>query len=105
VKSSSKLTNASVTLFAPNRPNYFSNEAINEFPPAGRLRLQRKGPVIYALTAAPGSDNFRLITQRPLGTQDIKRLAINADASDTASSSEFVLKSLTVRAAKILKVK
>ena len=105
VKSWSKVTNASVTLYAPNRPNYFSNEAISEFPPAGRLRLQRKGPVIYYLTAASGSDKFRLITQRPLGTQVIKHLAINADASDTASGSEFLLKNLTIRAAKLAKAK
>ena len=105
VNSFAKVTNASVTLFAPNRPNYFANEAINEFPPAARLRLQRKGPVIYCLTAAPGSENFRLITQQPLGTQDIKHLAINADASDTASGSEFLLKNLSIRAEKIAKVK
>ena len=83
----------------------FTNESINEFETAGRLRLQRKGPVIYYLIAKPDSEDFRLITQRPLGTQDIKHLAINADASDKASGAEFVVKSVSIRAAKLLKLK
>ncbi len=105
VKSIAKVTSASAALVSASRPNYFHNESISDFPPAGRLRLQRKGAVIYYLIAAPGSEKFRLIAHRPCGTQDIKYLAINADASDTASGSEFVLKSLSIRAAKILKVK
>ncbi|MFM9962148.1 MAG: DUF1583 domain-containing protein [Planctomycetaceae bacterium] len=100
-----KVTSASAALVSASRPNYFHNESISEFPPAGRLRLQRKGAVIYYLIAAPGSENFRLITHRPCGTQDIKYLAINADASDTPSGSEFVVKNLSIRASKILKVK
>ncbi len=105
VKSLAKTTNASATIFFPNRPNLFLNEAINEFATAGRLRLQRKGPVLYYFIAQPNSEDFRLYSQRPVGTHDVKHLAVNADASDTPSGSEFVVKSLTIRAAKILKVK
>ncbi len=105
VKSMAKTTNASATIYFPNRPNLYLNEAINEFATAGRLRLQRKGPVLYYFIAAPGSDKFRLITQNPLGTNDIKHLAINADASDQASGADFVVKNLSIRAAKLVKGK
>ena len=105
VKATAKTTNASATIYFPNRPNLYLNEAINEFATAGRLRLQRKGPVLYYFIAKPNSEDFRLFSQRPVGTHDIKHLAVNADASDTHSGSEFVVKSLAIRAAKIMKVK
>ena len=55
--------------------------------------------------ADPGSEKFRLLTQRPLGTGDISLVEIMADSSDKASGSEFILKTLSIRAAKITKVK
>lgn len=105
VKAANMVTNASQTIFVSHRPHFFSNEGINESSPAGRLRLQRKGPVLYYLMAKPNSEDFSVITQRPLGTNDIKHLAINADASDAVSGADFLVKSLTIRAAKILKMK
>ena len=51
------------------------------------------------------SDSFRLLTQRPLGTLDVKHLIIGCDGSDKASGSEFTLKSLSIRAAKLTKGK
>ncbi len=99
--SAAKVTNASQTIFVSTRPHLFLNEAINEFASAGRLRLQRKGAVLYHFIAAAGSEDFRLLSQRPVGTQDIVRLAVNADASDKASGSDFIVKRLSVRATKI----
>jgi len=104
-KSTMKTTRSIISLYVPNRPNVFLSESISEFPTVGRLRLQRRGPVIYYFMAGPGSEEFRLLTQYPLGAHDIKRLVVQADASDKASGSEFLLKTLSIRAAKIEKVK
>ncbi|MBS0202237.1 MAG: DUF1583 domain-containing protein [Planctomycetes bacterium] len=104
-KSTSKVTRAILSMYLPNRPNLFESEAISEFAAAGRLRLQRHGPTLYYLMADPGSEKFRLLTQRPLGTADIRLLEIMADSSDKVSGSEFTLKSLSIRADKITKMK
>ena len=104
-KSTSKITRSINSMYLPNRPNLFHSEAISEFAEAGRLRLQRHGPTLYFLMADPGSEKFRLLTQRPLGTGDISLVEIMADSSDKASGSEFILKTLSIRAAKITKVK
>ena len=104
-KAQNKMTRSVMSMYEPNRPNYFHSESIGEFPAAGRLRLQRHGPVLYFFTADAKSEKFRLLTQRPLGTHDIKYLVVNADASDQAAGSEFLLKSLSIRAARITKVK
>ncbi len=104
-KSAAKVTNASQTIYVSTRPHLFLNEAINEFAPAGRLRLQRKGDVIYHFIAAPGSEDFRLLAQRPVGGNDIVRVGVSADASDQACGSTFTVKSLSIRATKIEKGK
>ncbi len=104
-KSATKVTRATKFLYAPNRPGYFHDEAVPEFLTAGRLRIQRRSNVMYYFIAEPGSEDFRLLTQFPLGTIDVKHLIIQADASDKASGSEFVLKNLSIRAAKIVKGK
>jgi hypothetical protein len=103
-KARAKMTRSVMSMYAPGRPNYFHAESIGEFPAAGRLRLQRHGSVVYYFTADAKSDNFRLLTQRALGKHDIKYLAIQADASDKVGGSEFLLKSLSIRAAKLTKV-
>ncbi|MDB5348458.1 MAG: tetratricopeptide repeat protein [Schlesneria sp.] len=102
-KAQAKITRSVMSMYAPDRPNYFQSESIGEFPAAGRLRLQRHGAAVYYFTADSKSDNFRLLTQRPLGTHDIKYLTIQGDASDRVGGSEFLLKSLSIRAKKLTK--
>lgn len=104
-KSLLKTTRAIYGVYLPNCPWAFRTEAIPDFPQAARLRMQRRGSVHYTFLAEPGSDKFKLLTQRPLGTDDIKKLVVVADASDRAAGSEFILKSLSVRAAKITNTK
>ncbi len=58
---------------------------------------------IYYFTLETGSNNFRLVTQRPFGIGDIHYLRIQADASDTAAGAEFVVKNFSLRASKIMK--
>jgi hypothetical protein len=102
-KAQAKVTRSVMSMYERGRPNYFHAEAIGEFPAAGRLRLQRHGAVFYYFTADAKSDNFRLLTQRPIGTHDIKYLTIQGDAGDTVGGSEFVIKSLSIRAKKLTK--
>jgi hypothetical protein len=45
------------------------------------------------------------VAQRPIGTNDINSINIQADASDQAAGAEFILKSLTIRADTIIKLK
>lgn len=104
-KSVQKTTRSIYGVYLPNCPWAFRVEAIPDFPQAARLRMQRRGAIHYTFLAEPGSDRFKLLTQRPLGTDDIKKLVVVADASDNVAGSEFVLKSLSVRAAKITNTK
>lgn len=69
------------------------------------MRLQRRGPVIYYSFAPKGSDEFRLVTHRPVGTNDVMLIKIQADASDAVGGAEFILKSLSIQAAKIIRIK
>jgi hypothetical protein len=102
-KAQAKMTRTVMSMYMPNRPNYFHTESIGEFPAAGRLRLQRHGYVVYYFTAAAKSDDFQLLTQRPLGTDDVKFFSIQGDASDQTGGVEFLVKSLSIRAAKLKK--
>jgi hypothetical protein len=80
----------------------YDDETIPNFPTAGRVRLVRHGPNLYYLIAEPGSETFRLVSQRPIGTDDLPHVMIEAVAADQASGTEFVVKSLTMRAEKLL---
>ena len=98
-------TRAMWQIVSPIKEYLYKDESLPGFAESGRMRLQRRGPVLYYFFTEPGSKEFRLLAQRPLGTNDITHINIQADASDQAGGSEFVLKSLSIRAAKIVKTK
>jgi hypothetical protein len=89
----------------PTPLNEYHDESLPGFAESGRMRLQRRGPVLYYFITENGSQDFRLLAQRPIGTKDVNAINIQADASDQAGSAEFTLKSLSIRAAKITKLK
>lgn len=101
----SKGTTAMSQSRSPQGEYLFSSESLADFSESGRMRLARRGGVIYCLTAETGSDKFRLVAHRPIGTSDTHYIAIQADASDTTSGAEFVVKNLSIRANKISKAK
>jgi hypothetical protein len=98
-------TNAMWQLSTPLKEQVYYAEQLPQFAEAGRMKLQRRGGVLYFFTAPTGSDEFRLVAHRPVGTNDVRQINIRADASDQAAGAEFVLKSLMIRATKIMKVK
>ncbi len=101
----SKGTTAMTQSRSPQGEYLFSSESVADFSESGRMRLVRRGAVLYCLTAETGSDKFRLVAHRPIGTSDTHYIAIQADASDTTSGAEFVVKNLSIRANKISKAK
>ena len=96
-------TNASWSVDVPNKGQMLYWESIAEYPAAARLRLQRHGSTIYYFLAEPGSNNFRLVSHRPVGTNNVKLVNIQSDCGDMGAGSEFVLKNLSIRATKITK--
>lgn len=98
-------TNAMWQLTTPLKDHVYYAEQLPQFAEAGRMKLQRRGGVLYFFTAPAGSDEFRLVAHRPVGTNDVRQINIRADASDQSAGAEFVLKNLSIRAAKIMKVK
>jgi hypothetical protein len=100
-------SNAIWRIQLPSKQYLHYYEAIPGFPESGRLRLVRRGPVLYYLFApsdAKGrqASDFQLIAQRPVGSQDVKSVNLQIDCSDTVGGAEVVLKSLSIRAEKIL---
>ncbi len=104
-KSTTRLTQYMVARFEPNRPDYFTNEAYPEFKESGRLRLQRRGNILYSFVLDPTSNKAQLISQYPIGTRDITKIFVSAETGDKAGGVEFTLTKLSIRAAKILKSK
>lgn len=90
---------------SPHKQYLYHSEGSSAFPDSGRLRIARRGPVLYFLTAPLGSDDFRLLSQRPIGTNDIKAVNLQADCSDQAGMADVVVRNLSIRAAKITPVK
>ena len=90
-------------LVAPVRE--YHDESLPGFSESGRMRLVRRGPALYYLIAEKGSEDFRLVAQRPIGTSDVNTINIQADASDAVGGTEFLVQSLSIRAAKILPLK
>lgn len=90
-------------LVAPVRE--YHDESQPGFSESGRMRLVRRGIALYYLIAEKNSDDFRLVAQRPIGTSDVNTINIQADASDQVGGAEFVVQSLSIRAAKIVRVK
>ncbi len=101
----SKGTTAMSQSRSPQGEYLYSSESLTDFAESGRMRLVRRGAALYCLTAETGSDNFRLVAHRPIGTGDTHYIAIQADASDQAAGAEFLLKNMSIRATKIMKVK
>jgi len=98
-------TSAMWQIVSPHKQYLYYSESNSEFPDSGRLRIVRRGPVLYFLTAPLGSDEFRLLTQRPIGTNDVKAVNLQADCSDQAGMADVVVRNLSIRAAKITPVK
>jgi hypothetical protein len=61
--------------------------------------------VLYFLTAPLESDEFELLAQRPINTNDVKAVNLQADCSDQAGMADVVVRKLSIRAAKITPVK
>jgi len=80
----------------------YDDETRPNFPAAGRLRLVRLGPNLYYLLAEPGSAKFQVISQRPIGTAEIRSVLIEAVAADQVSGTDFVVKNLTIQAEKFV---
>ncbi|HET6424070.1 MAG TPA: DUF1583 domain-containing protein [Planctomycetaceae bacterium] len=80
---------------------YYS-EGFSEYPTEGRLRLIRRGVMVYFLMAAPGSDDFRLLTSRPLGTTDIDRIGAQVDCSDAAGGAEVLITRIDIHAQELV---
>jgi len=51
-------TNAIWQIYTPLKQLYYA-ESLPLFAEAGRMKLQRRGGVLYYFTAPPGSDEFR----------------------------------------------
>ncbi|TXT22599.1 MAG: hypothetical protein FD138_3391 [Planctomycetota bacterium] len=98
-------TNAMWQIQTPPKDHVYYAEQLPQFAEAGRMKLQRRGGVLYYFTAPTGSDEFRLVAHRPVGTNDVRQINIRADASDQAAGAEFILKNLSIRATKIIKLK
>ena len=98
-----QVTRATWQCFTPLKDYIFAGESQNNFAASGQFRLVRRGSVLYYLTADAGSSNFRLITHRPISAGLDKQLNIQADASDETAGAEFVVKSLNLRASKLVK--
>ena len=75
---------------------------LNLFKQISRTRLLIVASCLLLHAAAVG---VGLLTHRPVGTNDILKLNMQADASDAAAGAEFVVKNLSIRAAKIVKGK
>jgi len=101
----STATTAMWQIRTPLGEHVYYSENDGAFPPSGRLRLVRRGGVLYFLTADTGGEEFRLLTQRPVGTSDVKAVNVQADSSDQAAGADVTLKHLSIRASQILPVK
>jgi hypothetical protein len=101
----SKGTAAMWQIVSPHKQYLYYSESNSAFPESGRLRLVRRGSVLYFLTAPLGSDEFRLLAHRPVGDQDVKAVNVQADCSDQAGMSDVVIRNLSIRAATIIPVK
>jgi hypothetical protein len=76
----------------------YDDESMPGFPAAGRVRLERRGPILYSFFAEGDSDDYRLVNQRPIGTEDIEMVQVEAVAADAACGVEFCVESLKIRA-------
>ncbi len=85
-------------------PVYYA-ENFSEFPEAGRLRLLRRGANVYFLLAESGSEEFRLLTVRPLGTADLDRVGPQVDCSDAVGGAEVLIKNISIRAQELVPFK
>ena len=85
--------------FTPLREYVFAGESQMNFAASGQMRLARRGAVLYYLTADAGR---WLLTHRPIAAS-LDAANIQADASDETAGAEFVMKSLHLRASKLVK--
>lgn len=65
---------------------------------AGKLKIVRKGPVIYYLFADHDSDDYRLLSERPFSDADAVRTHFYARAFSKESGVDVVLEKLSIRA-------
>ena len=80
------------------RRNYFVTEPMEET--SGRLRLSRRGELMYFLTAENDSSNFRVRGKHPVTTDDLKidGLRLMTQIHQKGGTVRVVWKSLSVRA-------
>ncbi len=89
----------------PARSSVYYAENHADFPTEGRLRLVRRGSTVYFLTAEPGSDDFRLLTTRPLGLADIERIGAQVDCSDAAGGADVLVTHIAIQAQQLVPIK
>jgi hypothetical protein len=69
---------------------------------AGKLKIVRRGPMIYYLFAEHDSDDYRLLFEYLVGQADALRALVSARTFGKESGVEVVLEGLSVRAEKFL---
>lgn len=65
---------------------------------AGKLKIVRKGPVAFYLIAERDSDDYRLLSEQPVGAADVLNARVHARAFSQDTGVEVVLEQLSIRA-------
>jgi hypothetical protein len=65
---------------------------------AGKLKIVRKGPIVYYLFAEHDSDDYQLFDEHPASEVDAANAGVYARAFSKASASEVVIEKMSVRA-------
>jgi len=68
---------------------------------AGKIRVVRKGNVVYYLFAEYGTDDYQLFDERVISAEDVQLLKFVACANDRQAGSELLLEELEIRAAEL----
>lgn len=75
---------------------------ITHHPPnevtAGKIKVVRKGTVVYYLFAEYGTDDFHLLDEQVISAEDVHLLKFVACANDLQAGSDLVLERLEIRA-------
>ncbi|MBI1314234.1 DUF1583 domain-containing protein [bacterium] len=84
-------------------PRLTFHDTTSEEATSGRLRLARRGEMVYCLFAEGDSSQFRIVTQGPLPNEGLLRdgVRLTAATQGKSGSTSVVWKSLTIRAEQI----
>lgn len=101
-----KLSGAAQSVFATKHGHVDAHGQyqwkINHHPPnevtAGKIKVVRKGTVVYYLFAEYGTDDFHLLDEKVISAEDVHLLKFVACANDVQAGSDLVLERLEIRA-------